>query len=209
MMPVGVQKLTTTSYAVLGLLAIKPWTTYELAQQISRSGQFWLRSRSKLFEEPKKLVAHGLAEARADQVGHRPRTVYSITDTGRAALADWLAAPGEPPVLESEQLLKVFFADQGTRDDLLATVAALRGWAEAELTRNVTLARSYLAGLGRFPERTAVNLLVGRYHTDFAEMTLRWADWAADVVRTWPDRVAGAEPDRAALAELAGRDAGR
>ena len=26
--------LTTTSYAILGLLAVKPWTTYELAQQM-------------------------------------------------------------------------------------------------------------------------------------------------------------------------------
>ena len=34
--------LTTTSYAILGLLAVKPWTTYELAQQMRRAlGQFW------------------------------------------------------------------------------------------------------------------------------------------------------------------------
>jgi PadR family transcriptional regulator, regulatory protein AphA len=32
-MPSG---LTPTSYAVLGLLAAKPWTTYELTQQMHR-----------------------------------------------------------------------------------------------------------------------------------------------------------------------------
>ena len=46
--------LTTTSYAILGLLAVKPWTTYELAQQMRRAlGQFWPRAESKLYEEPK------------------------------------------------------------------------------------------------------------------------------------------------------------
>ena len=54
--------LTTTSYAVLGLLAIKPWSSYELTQQMDRSlGRIWPRATSKLYEEPKKLVEHGFA----------------------------------------------------------------------------------------------------------------------------------------------------
>ena len=73
--------LTTTSYAVLGLLALRPWTTYELAQQMDRAlGQFWPPARSKLYEEPKKLVTHGLAIATRESTGRRPRTVYSITN---------------------------------------------------------------------------------------------------------------------------------
>ena len=60
--------LTPTSYAILGLLAIKPWTTYELATQVERTvKRFWPRTRSKLYEEPKKLVAAGLAVAQRDE----------------------------------------------------------------------------------------------------------------------------------------------
>lgn len=56
--------LTPTSYAILGLLAVRPYTTYELATQVERTvRRFWPRARSKLYEEPKKLVAAGLAEA--------------------------------------------------------------------------------------------------------------------------------------------------
>ena len=118
-------KLTTTSYAVLGLLAIKPWTTYELIQQIGRGvDRLWPRSRSKLFEEPKKLVAHGLAEASPGRVGKRPRTRYAITDDGRQALSDWLAIQSQLPLLESEHLLKVFFAEQGTKENLRNTIGA-------------------------------------------------------------------------------------
>ena len=112
-------ELTSTSYALLGLLAVKPWTTYELAQQMDRTvHRFWPRAKSKLYEEPKKLVARGLARATDDAVGKRNRTIYSITPKGRRALAAWLAEPGEGPVLEFEQLMKVFFADHGTTDDL-------------------------------------------------------------------------------------------
>ena len=31
------KELTTTSYAILGLLALRSWTTYELAKQMQRT----------------------------------------------------------------------------------------------------------------------------------------------------------------------------
>src|SRR6478752_1651006 len=123
--------LTTTSYAILGLLAVKPWTTYELAQQMQRAlGQFWPRAESKLYEEPKKLVAHGLARATSEMVGKRPRTVYSITAKGRRAMAAWVPSPSAGPVLEFEALIKVFYAEHGTKADLLETIASVRRWTE-------------------------------------------------------------------------------
>ena len=119
--------LTSTSYAILGLLAVKPWTTYELARQMDRAlGRFWPRAESKLYEEPKKLVAHGLARASSEMVGKRRRTVYTITAKGRRALAEWVPTPGAGPIVEFEQLIKVFFAEHGTKADLLATLAGVR-----------------------------------------------------------------------------------
>jgi PadR family transcriptional regulator AphA len=47
------RELTTTSYAILGLLAIKPWSTYELAAQMRRNlHYFWPRAESNLYAEP-------------------------------------------------------------------------------------------------------------------------------------------------------------
>src|SRR6516165_1624307 len=97
--------LTTTSYAFLGLLAERPWTTYELAQQIQTSlHNFWPRSERQLYEQPKLLVAHGLATATRDKVGRRPRTVYRITPAGRRALKAWLAVPSTVCTFEYEAL---------------------------------------------------------------------------------------------------------
>jgi DNA-binding PadR family transcriptional regulator len=192
--------LTSTSYAILGLLAIKPWTTYELAQQMDRAlGRFWPRAESKLYEEPKKLVAHGLARASSETVGKRRRTVYSITPKGRRALAEWVRTSGAGPVLEFEQLIKVFFAEQATKADLLATLDGVREWSSARLGANAPVPQAYLDGNGPFPERLPWLLLVGQFLVDFHLMVERWSEWASEIVETWPDDVTAAPPDWKAL----------
>ena len=182
--------LTSTSYAILGLLAVKPWTTHELVQQVDRSlRRMWPRAQSKLYEEPKKLVAHGYARATDDSVGRRRRTRYTITAKGRRALAAWLQVPGDGPVLEFEQLVKIHFADSGTTADVVANLEATRAWVADQNRENLATARAYLAGEGAFPQRAALNQLGGRFLTEFYLTVARWVEWATDVVRDWPDDV--------------------
>jgi DNA-binding PadR family transcriptional regulator len=198
--------LTTTTYAVLGLLAVKSWTTYELVQQVERSlRRIWPRAQSKLYEEPKKLVALGLARAAEERVGGRARTRYTITPKGRRALARWVREPGDGPVLEFEQLVKIHFADSGTKDDVLTNLRATLAWVEEHNAEHVRVGRAYLAGEGEFPQRAALNLIVGRFLTDFHEMLAEWARWAIDLVEDWPDDVTDAPVDREAMAEAVGR----
>jgi DNA-binding PadR family transcriptional regulator len=194
-----VPALCTTSYSILGLLAIKPWTTHELVQQVDRSTRrIWPRAQSKLYEEPKKLVAHGLARAAADPVGRRRRTRYTITAKGRRALAAWLREPGAGPVLECEQLLKISFADGGTKADVLANLDAARRWLLAENEENLATARAYLEGRSAFPQRAALNQLAGRFLTDIYLMVAEWVAWATAHVADWPDDVTDAPFDVAA-----------
>jgi PadR family transcriptional regulator, regulatory protein AphA len=197
--------MTTTSYAILGLLAVKPWTTHELVLQVDRSlRRIWPRAQSKLYEEPKKLVAHGLATASDDSVGRRRRTRYTITAKGRRALAAWLRVPGDGPILEFEQLLKISFADSGSKANIVANLAAARVWVQEQNEENLATARAYLEGHGAFPERAALNQLTGRFLTDFYEMVAQWAEWASEVVEEWPEDVRQA-PFNVAVAEDAVR----
>jgi DNA-binding PadR family transcriptional regulator len=197
-----VPTLSTTSYAVLGLLAIKPWTTHELVQQVDRSlRRLWPRAQSKLYEEPKKLVAHGFARAEDDPVGRRRRTRYTITPEGRRALAAWLHEPGSGPALEFEQLVKIHFADSGTKADILANLAATRHWVAEQNVEHLATARAYLAGDGAFPERAALTQLSGRFLTEYYAMVDRWTTWATEVVEAWPDDPRQANPDPAVYEE--------
>ena len=180
--------LTTTSYAVLALLALQPWTTYQLARQMERSlGWIWPRAVSRLYEEPKKLVAAGLAASRPGSTGRRRSTVYAITPAGRRALAAWLAEPGAGPMLECEALVKIAYADQGTRDGLLANLAALIDDATAKLHFGEMIAASYLEGRGPFQERLPVSGLMWRFLWEYHVTVLRWARWARDQVQAWPE----------------------
>jgi len=195
--------LSTTTYAILGLLAVQPWSTYELTRQMDRSlGRMWPRAQSKLYEEPKKLVALGLATATEEQVGKRPRTVYAITDEGREALARWLEEPGDGPVLEFEQLVKLSFAEHGARADALRTAQAARTWAEQRNVENLAAASAYAAGQGPFQHRAAQGMLAGAFFTDLYALVARWADWATEQIEAWPDDPADAEPDPESLRDI-------
>lgn len=185
-------RLTTTTYGVLGLLAVRPHSTYELAKAMDRSvGRVWPRAQSKLFEEPKKLVARGYATAREESVGRRPRTVFTITRSGRRALAAWLAEPGDGPALEFEGLVKLIFADHGTRDDALASIARAREWAVEMNTSSIEEGEKFVDKGGLYEQRRATTLLLGAFLTDFYALVAQWADWATEEVSGWPEDIAG------------------
>ena len=183
-------RLTTTSYVILGHLALRDWSSYELAQQMKRSTRhFWPRAQSKIYEEPKKLAAHGLATASRRFTGRRPRTIYAITAQGREALRRWLDEPTSLPVVEFDAAVKVQFAEQGTKAQLLATLRSVREQAERTRTEHAALAADLLLPTTRFPDRRHVNELVMNFMWEQNETVLRWATWAEEQVSAWPQDI--------------------
>jgi DNA-binding PadR family transcriptional regulator len=180
------RQLTTTSYAVLSVLALRDHSTYDLTKQMRYSLHYlWPRAESNVYAEPARLVEAGLAASREEFVGDRRRTVYSITRAGRRALAAWLAAPSVRPRYESEALLKILFAENGTRDDLLASVRALREDAEEALAHWQAVADRYEEGAGEYPERFALSSLVARLLGEQESATVRWSHLAEAAISRW------------------------
>ena len=191
--------LTATSYAVLGLLAVRARSAYELVGHIKRSNirLIWPRAASKLYEEPKTLVAHGLATAGVARTGARRRTVYRITPRGRHALRRWLDEPGAALLLEFESMVKVVYGDFGTKEQLLTNIRRIRDGAVERAGASLPLVQE-LAGVGpRFPERAHVIAVADRFLVDVLQTTLRWSEWAEGVVEQW----SGTKQDRAMAAQ--------
>ena len=185
--------LTTTSYAILGLIAIRPRSTYELAQMMRRSLHFiWPRAESNLYAEPKRLVDGGMATAEVSWNGERKRTVYSITPRGAEALRDWLADDPAPQRVESEAAVRILFGHLGTKDDLQAAIARVAADADEWITEVSEVADVYARGDGPFPERIHVNALLATLMIEQARTASRWATWAAKEVERWAD---AATPD--------------
>lgn len=181
---------SATSYALLGLLRLRPWTTYELAKQVQRSLHwFWPRAERKLYDEPKALAAAGLATATVEATGKRPRTVYTITDAGAEALAQWLSEPPEPRSLEFAALVKVFFADAGTPAQLAQNLQRIEDESAERVDALAAMARRSLAEFA-FPERLHLSALTMRLQLEQELAVLRWARWARGETQQWtaPDR---------------------
>lgn len=194
--------LTTTSYAILGLLDLQDWTAYELTQQAHRSLDFvWPISESQLYAEPKRLAREGLITIRSRAAGpRRTRQVLQITDEGRRALREWLATEPAAPRMQMEVLVRTLFATSGTKEDLLAALAATRESVQAAYDLGGSITRAYQEGDNPFPERLHANILWMVFVRDQLVLTLRWIDFAAEEVRQWEDTTTGG--DRARVAEL-------
>ena len=179
-------QLSPTSFAILGLLSIQPFTTYELAQQMDRTlSWFWPRAASMIYEEPKKLVTAGLATSQITFTGKRRSTVYEITDVGRAALREWLETPAAGMRMEFEAMIKVAFADAGDVTQLRAAVREIRVDAEARVAELLSRSAQYATTGGPFPDRLPIVAITGELLMGQYQALVRWARWAEDAIGEW------------------------
>lgn len=196
--------LTTTSYAILGLLDLRDYSAYELAQQASRSLAYaWPISETQLYAEPKRLAREGLITVSTAPSGpRRNRQVYSITASGREELRQWLETPPEAPRVQVEAMLRCLFATAGTRESLLASLRCTTDQVRAHYEAGMALTEAMVASDGApFPERLHVNVLWMRLVRDLDQTVARWAAQAEQEVLAWTDITTG--PDRdAPLAAL-------
>ncbi|QIK68034.1 PadR family transcriptional regulator [Nocardioides sp. HDW12B] len=193
----------STSYALLGLLSVRSWSTYELAQQVHRSLRwFWPRTERRLYDEPKRLAAAGLVAVEERYAGRRRSRHYTITDEGREALSAWLGEPSAPRVTEFEAMVKVFFADAGDRDQLRRTLESI----ERESLERIAELRDLSGRPTNFPHRRHLHALCLPAMLGEVEATLLWSRWARERVEEWVSATdAGAWDPHAELARVAAR----
>ncbi len=111
-------RLTPTSYLVLGLLAREgPSTPYDLERHVRATlGNFWSFPHTLLYTEPPRLAALGLVVETRETAGRR-RRIFEINKAGTSALDGWLDRPsGASTELRDLGLLQLFFADLTTTE---------------------------------------------------------------------------------------------
>ncbi|MGI9586076.1 MAG: PadR family transcriptional regulator [Acidimicrobiia bacterium] len=201
-------KMTTSSYAVLALLDSKPWTGYELTNQAQRSLRYaWPKSERLLYSEPKRLVERGYATVQQEDRGNRSRNVYTITQEGREALSDWTGTRTQPPRLEVEALLRLLFADHGSKTELLTALDEFEHDIGEHHQAIVELMGSYLEGGHPFPQRTHLSVLFATFQIETFKSMERWIEFARTEIETWPStKDLGMTERTEELARLLGND---
>ncbi|MDP9181439.1 MAG: PadR family transcriptional regulator [Actinomycetota bacterium] len=197
---------TPATYGLLGMLATRSWTGYELTQQVRRSLRFvWPTSEGHLYREQKKLVALGWATVTDEPVGRRTRQRYAITPAGRKALRAWLATVPEEPHLQVEGVLRAFYANHAGPEVLAASMRATAASAREMLAELHGFVEEYLAeggpvemleqgarerrefhGREVFPERLHAVALALDVTTQLLETIDSFFTTTAEQVADWP-----------------------
>lgn len=177
------KRLTTTSYSLLGLLHLRPFSAYELTKYMQRSAlsELWPRTEAAIYLETKRLADAGLANASAEARGDRQRSVYRITPAGRRAFRAWMRAPGESFSFECEAAVKAFFGSTADVSTLRQHLTSLRDDLEAGAEAAAPAIERWTSEDIPFPDRV-------HYTAMAADLIARLRDavhgWSSD----WLDR---------------------
>jgi PadR family transcriptional regulator AphA len=172
--------LTPTARVILGMLKLGVRTGYDVKKVIDTSTRFfWTASYGQIYPELKRLRKAGLVRAKQVPRGRVKRTVYSLTPKGERALHEWLT-DSENVLFElrDEGLLRLFFGDVLSRDEVLANLRTQEQLFELVLDR---FREIEVDARGGFPDESQrFPHLALRYGIDF----ISWSrDWYAEAAR--------------------------
>ena len=120
--------MSTTPYAILGLMSIEPMSGYDIRRNLEESlSYFWSESYGQIYPALRKLeTARLIAPVKQAAPDTRRRKLYTLTAAGRARLRTWLSEPPKPQPPRNELLLKLFFGRQAAPGACAAHLRRLR-----------------------------------------------------------------------------------
>lgn len=162
--------LTPFSYEVLALVGDGGAGAHDI-KLMARKGRIWAwAGESQYYTEPKRLARLGYLAARVQPGKTRPRTVYTLTERGRAALREWARSPVRFPSLRHEVTVRLLAAD------LVGEAAVLEGLAglEAQIDEVEQALERGLADADALPHRRKYLLLAGRFGRRWLQLNREW-----------------------------------
>jgi DNA-binding PadR family transcriptional regulator len=188
-------ELNATGKVILGMLAARPRSGYEIKQLVDTSARFfWAASYGQIYPELKRLEDAGLVTGSDASQGARQRTVYKLTAMGRRAAKEWIDREPEVYELRDEGLLALFFsgAIDPPRAAEIARERAATSRAKAAELRSIAEAIDEAGrpdGLEAKPD--AGSLTVLRYGIEMNEWAADWFEHAAGQLEQQTPGVAG------------------
>jgi DNA-binding PadR family transcriptional regulator len=188
-------ELSATAKVILGMLAARPRSGYEIKQLVDSSARFfWAASYGQIYPELKRLEDAGLITGNDASQGARQRTVFTLTAKGRRAAKDWIDRKPEVYELRDEGLLALFFAG-AIEPSRAAEIARERATAAAATAAELRAVQEQVDEKGRHegPDHSpdAGSLTVLRYGIEMNEWVADWFERAAQEIENETAGVAG------------------
>lgn len=169
-------------HAVLGLLAGRPASGYELAKHFQRTlPHIWYARNHQLYPELSRLAADGHVEVGKE--GPRGRRLYEINDSGREELRRWLVDVDSDRTARSETYLRAFLLSAAlSPDDALQALDREVGHWRADRDEMLALTKH----MADDPEADEAHQLAVSMTLKLSEAMLAWADEAREAIEARP-----------------------
>jgi DNA-binding PadR family transcriptional regulator len=118
--------LTLFSYEILGLVGRQGAGAHDLLRLAQRGRMLAWAGESQYYTEPKRLARLGYLSARKEPGRTRERTVYTLTDEGLDALADYARTPVTFTPVKSDPLQRLLVCDLVGEEVTRESLATLR-----------------------------------------------------------------------------------
>ncbi|HNR02516.1 MAG TPA: PadR family transcriptional regulator [Anaerolineaceae bacterium] len=167
--------LTSSKYALLGLLAAGPCHGYELHRKFADPdgiGLIWGVKISNMYAQLAKLAQRGLISGKLQENEQRPaRTQYSLTPGGKQQFISWLHTPVQHPRdFRHDFFLQLYFVSQyepGKLDTLVENqIETCRSWQQ-----NLAESQESSASLVDFAT------LTNRFRYSQVQSMVDWLTW--------------------------------
>lgn len=174
--------------AVLVALLEGESSGYDLAKMFDGSlANFWLVTSQQLYRELDRLAEEGLIQGRVVQQERRPnKRMFSLTEAGRQAIAQYTTEPPKPAVIREDLLVKVHAVDVG---DAAAVCEFLREYRQRSIAKLESYDRLKALILnGRTEQEHFAKaerlgpLLTLQRGFSFEEENIRWAEHALTIL---------------------------
>jgi DNA-binding PadR family transcriptional regulator len=121
-------KENTTFYVILGLLTHEDMTGYDIKKRVDNIiSNFWSAGYGQIYPALRMLEQEGLVnKSTTDASKGTEKFIYSITESGRSRLLEWLTAQGEKEQLKYEILIKLFFGNNLSKGKNLQRIEEFR-----------------------------------------------------------------------------------
>lgn len=175
-------------HALLVSLQEKPSSGYELARRFERSiGHFWPATHQQIYRVLARMEGTGWVISEIQSGETAPdRKVFSVTDSGRRVLTDWLTVPTEPEVVRSALMVKLraaaFNDPQRLQPELLS-----------HLTQHQTMLAKYQViaerdFIGNLNQQQQLQHQVLKFGLAYEQLWIDWCSEASALLETLPTK---------------------
>lgn len=144
-------------YAILGFLADKPCTGYDLKTRCfdATLDGLWPADQAQIYRTLERLRRARLIQSRRRRTSGRPdRLVFELTPEGRWALDEWASTPTHPPITRDPLHLQLYFGAATPDGPLSESLQARRALHQSRLDRLREHSRTVSSAAG--PSRAGV-----------------------------------------------------